>query len=277
MFGYEREKLGLMFAPATGNDIFNCRSLQYDKSKSQERHHSVDNSGFVSNGRPDASCTQLGNRHRCIHHDSWEKIAYWNKTDPYVYERCMADRCTTTVRVLLSAGNKIGDYVVPLTDITYGHIGSGIMFIRDSDWGDTDFCDCDDCYTEVSYEQSLIRHNTQEIIGNFPTVLQSAIGYRDLGGYADQLWVPTVDDFVNSKAIGCDAHDVHSCKQPLCSNLIGTPLPMWTRTTLLGMYAQTIVDGESDNRPLRPSCNGRSPLLYGPNRCVIAPCFCLSV
>lgn len=41
--------------------------------------------------------TTLGNEHRCVHNDDWNKIIEWNKKDPYVYEQCIKEGCTHSV------------------------------------------------------------------------------------------------------------------------------------------------------------------------------------
>ena len=41
--------------------------------------------------------TTAGNKHRCIHNDTWTTIISWNKTDPYVYEECISEGCTHSV------------------------------------------------------------------------------------------------------------------------------------------------------------------------------------
>lgn len=41
--------------------------------------------------------TKLGNEHRCVHDDDWNKIIEWNKEDPYVYEQCIEKGCTHSV------------------------------------------------------------------------------------------------------------------------------------------------------------------------------------
>ncbi|MCB7319937.1 SpaA isopeptide-forming pilin-related protein [Lacrimispora sp. 210928-DFI.3.58] len=70
--------------------------------------------------------TAKGNAHRCIHKDSWTTIAYWSKTDPYVYEQCYGDEdtpsCTKAVPLYLNSKLKGTSYPNMSGD------GAGILY-----------------------------------------------------------------------------------------------------------------------------------------------------
>lgn len=85
IYGIEQDELkdgstaGLTFGPALGQDFMNT---------------------FISH--TPTGTTTLGNPHRCIHDDEWETIARWNHEDPYVYEQCVSNNCTHSVKLTLS-------------------------------------------------------------------------------------------------------------------------------------------------------------------------------
>lgn len=70
----ESGEAGLTFGPALGENY--VRSFK----------------NHVPSGK-----TKLGNEHRCVHDDDWNKIIEWNKEDPYVYEQCIEKGCTHSV------------------------------------------------------------------------------------------------------------------------------------------------------------------------------------
>lgn len=72
--------MGLTFGPALGKDY-----------STQVGVHSP--TGF----------TASGNRHRCIHNDSWPTIISYNNSDPYVYEQCIEEGCTHSVELNLNS------------------------------------------------------------------------------------------------------------------------------------------------------------------------------
>ncbi|MDO5811453.1 MAG: SpaA isopeptide-forming pilin-related protein [Bacillota bacterium] len=43
--------------------------------------------------------TASGHAHRCVHDDDWSTIIEWNHTDPYVYEQCIDEGCTHSVKL----------------------------------------------------------------------------------------------------------------------------------------------------------------------------------
>ena len=68
--------------------------------------------------------TAKGNAKRCIHDDDWATIKYWSEEDPYVYEDCIANGCTHSVKLNLNDTIK-GD---TLTGFATNSDGSGVLY-----------------------------------------------------------------------------------------------------------------------------------------------------
>ncbi len=43
--------------------------------------------------------TDNGNKHHCVHEDTWAEIIEWNQKDPFVYEQCIEKGCTHRVDI----------------------------------------------------------------------------------------------------------------------------------------------------------------------------------
>ena len=68
--------------------------------------------------------TAAGNEQRCIHSDEWATIIEWAEKDPEVYEGCLTNGCTHSVKLTLNSTLK--------SSSTYSFTGDGTGMLYDS-------------------------------------------------------------------------------------------------------------------------------------------------
>lgn len=170
--------MGLTFGPALGATYYN-----------DFKAHTVDETTHVITGT-DAGTTNSGNAYRCLHYDDWETITEWNITDPYVYEKCIANKCTHSV--VLNLNNFSGAN----TEFTSTSTGDGPTVLWDEltedakkwtatakntgDWGASNVRAMLNGKDTVTTETNLTEEwsTTNCLLAAFPQELQNAIGAR---------------------------------------------------------------------------------------------------
>lgn len=173
---------GLTFGPAMGQDFINT---------------------YISH--TPSGTTSSGNNHRCVHDDDWETIIRWNSVDPYVYEQCIAEGCTHSIKLSISntlktpefiyGGSADGDgvgalYYEMLNNARiwnawgsfYGGTGSDSDYNNTGGWGASNIRavlnGVDSLTTVDTFAEANNISTNEALISAFPTMLQNAIGAR---------------------------------------------------------------------------------------------------
>lgn len=216
--------MGITFGPALGYPEFSVYDgATYDASSTQAytRSHPVsgddtvmsetspavtDASRDVITGN-DAGTDASGNPYRCLHHDNWATIAYWDRKDPHVYDRCVSHRCSKTVTITPTAASVTsGTFDEDIGDAYRGIAGDGQSYVVTSDWNSQN-SGVDIIKAGQGYSASLVRaklngadrHTKADkayagtdamtrytadasILACIPKVLRDAIGAKALSG-----------------------------------------------------------------------------------------------
>ena len=217
--------MGITFGPALGYPEFspyhNGAGASVSSTQTFTKYHSVsrdttvmsenepacmDTSHSVITGT-DAGTDAAGNAYRCLHYDNWATIIYWNEHDPHVYDKCIPNHCSKTVRIVPNAGTIAnGIFNTGMSDWQRGLDGDGQSYIVNSYWdksedgvditqagqgyavsliraelvGADSHTRLDDKYAGVD---ALTRYPTDSsILSCFPSVLRDAIGAKALSG-----------------------------------------------------------------------------------------------
>ena len=216
--------MGITFGPALGYPEFSPYHNRTDDSTTTTqtfmKSHSVsgdatvmdesttackDASHSVITGT-DAGTDTAGNAYRCLHYDNWATIIYWNEHDPHVYDKCIPNHCSKTVRIMPNAktiANGIFD-ADHMWDSNRGLVGNGQSYIVMSKW-DNSYVDITqagqgyavsliraelvgaDSHTRLDDEyagtDALTKYTTgSSILSCFPSVLRDAISAKALSG-----------------------------------------------------------------------------------------------
>ena len=173
--------LGITFGPALGYPEFSPYNGTYtaDTSSTQTftKSHTVsgdatvmsesatactDSSHSVITG-DDAGTDAAGNAYRCLHYDNWATIIYWDKTDPHVYDKCIPNHCSKTVRITPNASTLAnGIFSASMSDSYRGLTGDGQSYILDSSEWDKQYSGVNVTKAGQGYAASLIR---AELVG----------------------------------------------------------------------------------------------------------------
>ena len=213
--------MGITFGPALGYPEFSPYGASYNPPKPTfTKSHSVSgDTAVMSENAPactdashsvitgtDAGTDAAGNAYRCLHYDNWATIIYWNEHDPHVYDKCIPNHCSKTVRIAPNArtiANGIFD-ADRMWDSNRGLVGNGQSYIVMSKW-DNSYVDITqagqgyavsliraelvgaDSHTRLDDEyagvDALTKYTTgSSILSCFPSVLRDAIGSKALSG-----------------------------------------------------------------------------------------------
>ena len=155
----------------------------------------------------DAGTDAAGNAYRCLHYDNWVTIIYWDKRDPHVYDKCIPNHCSKTVRITPNAGTIAnGIFSTSISDSDRGLTGDGQSYIMKSAW-DKQYDGVDITQAGQGYAASLVRAKLvgadshtklddryagadamtrytsgSSILSCFPENLRDAIGAKALSG-----------------------------------------------------------------------------------------------
>ena len=217
--------MGITFGPALGYPEFSPynNSGDADASSTQTftKYHSVSRGTTVmSENEPactdashsvitgtDAGTDTAGNAYRCLHYDNWATIIYWNEHDPHVYDKCIPNHCSKTVRIAPNAGTIVnGIFTTSMSDSERGLVGDGQSYIVYSQW-DNSYNGADITQSGQGYAASLVRAKLvgadshtklddkyagvdaltryptgSSILSCFPKTLRDAIGAKALSG-----------------------------------------------------------------------------------------------
>ena len=243
------DTMGITFGPALGYPEFSNYngngSYSQDTSSTQTftKSHSVsgdatimtesaaactDSSHSVITGT-DAGTDVAGNAYRCLHYDNWATIIYWNEHDPHVYDKCIPNHCSKTVKITPNAGTIAnGIFSTSMSDSDRGLTGDGQSYIMNSRW-DNQYDGVDITQAGQGYAASLVRAQLvgadshtklddkyagtdaltrytsgSSILSCFPKNLRGAIGAKALSGvsaaYVDATWMQ-YDDVSNDGVV----------------------------------------------------------------------------
>ncbi len=179
-------KGGLTFGPAKGNKDTVRFSLSHQAT----------------------GVTDNGNKHHCVHEDTWAEIIEWNQKDPFVYEQCIEKGCThrvdinkqTTTTILSDANyyaaykgdgpgalgcelwqeGSIENLVWQLNYGSWPKDGWGASRIRAMLNGADNLTDTgtENCKVDYLHKSADIYTEENCLLATFPEELQDAIGKR---------------------------------------------------------------------------------------------------
>lgn len=187
------DTMGLTFGPALGDNYNNSFVA-----------HTVDQEGHILG--KDAGFTDNGNAFRCIHHDSWEEIIFWNFKDPHVYDKCIKNKCTHSVYLDKTKSTSLFDYdfINDSTGDGPGTLVHTLNYQKDSSnrrwyssgekmvgWGssrirallngpDSNTITANNNYSSDTVLNALVYDGTNNLINAFPDILRAAIGKREV-------------------------------------------------------------------------------------------------